>query len=796
MKSWMLALRSLRRRPGFALTVFALLALGIGANTALFSVVDTVLLKPLPYPDAGRLITIEETSSAKSQRASLVAPGRIEDWNRLNHTLTAVSGVYSENVTDTGGAEHERLTGLRVAPRYFTVFETAPILGRAFLPEEERDGGPHAVVISYGLWTRRYGLSPSVLDHRLIIGGDRYSIVGVMPRSFTSSAVDLWIPAQTSGFLLRQRDARFLSGVARMKPGVTIQQAQADLAQVQRALGEQYPATDKDWSVGVHDLKDARLGDAGKPLVLLFGAVALLLSITVTNVASLVLSQFDGRQREIAIRFSIGGTRAQIAASLLREVVCIALAGAAAGWAGAAASLRVLATVFAQTPRIAELRMDWRALLFAVAISSVGGLAFGLLPALRATAGQRAGTLLRAGRGSVGRRRILQPALVAAQMALTMTLLAGAGLLLRSFHNLTRVDLGFSPDHTLLFHVGARWDEDRAHIGAVQEALVAELNRLPGVQAAGIVNFLPASGATLRYQVALEGAAGNEDTARIPVGTRNISAGYLKAIHANLLAGTSCPDLHVDWQAPLKGLVNRRFVEVYAHGENVIGRHVQFPEFRGSVMRTEIVGVIGDIREDSLDAPSYPYVYTCVRAGGWPDPEYVVRAAGDPGSLLGAIREVVRRIEPSRAIFGVRTLDAALDAALERPRVSAEVLALFALTAMVLAAVGLYSLVTQFVNTRRQEIGVRMALGATPRQILASMLGGAGKLIAAGILAGAALTYAAQRLLHSLLFGVGPFDAISLSGAAGLLAVVSIVAAFLPARRAAEIDPMESMRGE
>jgi predicted permease len=791
MKSWMLAARALARRPGFALTVFGLLSLGIAANTALFSVVDTVLVKPLPYPDPDRLVTVYEANSAKSQTTSLVAPPRIEEWDRMSQSFAAISGQYFENVTDTAAGEPERLTGLRVAPRFFEVYGAPALLGRTPAAIEEREGGPRVAVISHGLWTRRYGQDPAVLERRLVLGGERYSIVGVMPKNFASAAIDVWIPAQMPAFLMRQREARFYNGVARMKRGITVEQAQQDLARVQLALAEQYPATDKGWSVLVRDLKAARLGDSGKPLVLLFGAVALLLTITVTNVASLVLARLDDRQREIAIRFSLGGARAQVVGALMREIAILAAAGAAAGWAGAALSLRVLAKLFAATPRIAELQMDWRALVFAAGLSGASALAFGLFPALRATSGRRVGTFLRAGRGSTGRRRVLQPALVTGQIALTMTLLAGSGLLLRSFQNLTRVDLGFSAANTLLFHVGARWDEDRTRIGRMQETIVAELNRLPGVEAAGIVNFLPIAGATLRFPVTLEGAAATDETARMPAGSRMVSTGYLKALRAPLLAGAWCSELRLDWKGQTGVMVNRRFAEVYGQGGNVVGRRLRFGTAPES---DEILGVIGDMREDGLDAPAYPYVYHCARAGSWPDPEYVVRASGDPRSLLAAVREVVRRIEPDRAIFGVRTMDEAIDGALDRPRSSAGVLAGFALTAMLLAAVGLSSLHAHFGHTRRQEIGVRSALGATPQGIVGGLVGSAGRLIAAGIVAGVSLTFAGQRLVKSLLFGVGPLDGASLAGAAALLAIVALAAALLPARRAAAIDPAESMR--
>jgi putative ABC transport system permease protein len=670
-----------------------------------------------------------------------------------------------------------------------------PLLGRTFTAREEASGGPGAAVISYRLWTRRYAQDPGVLSRRLLIGGNALSIVGVMPKNFTSAATDVWIPAQAGEFLLRQRDARFMSGVGRLQPGFTIDRARADLAAVQNALGEQFPATDKGWSVSLKDLKDTRIGDSGQALLLLFGSVALLLFITVTNVAGLVLSQFHQREREIAIRASIGATRGQVVGSLMREVALIAIAGALGGWSLAAISMRLLSKLFAQVPRIADLQMDWRAFAFAAGVSVFAALGFGLFPAIRATGAQYAAVVMRGGRGVVGRRQILQRLLVAGQIALTMVLLAGAGLLLRSFYNLSHVDMGFRSDHVLVFHVGAAWDEDRTRIGRMQEDLLAGLRQLPGVEAAGITNFLPASGATLRYQVVLEGAAGTEETAKMPAGSRTVSPGYLKALQAPLLSGSFCPELRLDPHAQPKVMVNRRFVEVYAHGGNVVGRRLDLVEFRTTQPR-EIVGVLGDIKEDGSSMPAYPYVYHCAAGGNWPDPEYTIRASGNPRALLGGIRQVVHNVDANRAIFGVQLLDDALDAAIERPRSDARLLLAFALTALLLSAVGLYSLVSQIVNARRQEIGVRIALGAEPRAVVRSLVAGAARLIAGGMLAGLGLALLAARLLSSLLFGVGALDAVSVTAAAVLLGGVSMVAAFLPARTAAAVDPMETMRSE
>ena len=297
MHQWLIALRSLARRPGFSMTAVLMLVLGIGATTALFSLVDTILLKPLPYPNPDRLVTLMESSPSKNKNTSLIAPGRLEDWNRMNQTFESVTGSYNENVTDTSGTEPERLAAKRVAPRFFDAFGTAPLIGRKFTPDEEVDGGPAAAVISYGLWTRRYGQDPNVISKRLVLGGQGVSIVGVMPKEFFAPSIDLWAPAQTPAGLMRIREARFYSGVGRMKPGVTIAQAQADLMRVQRQLGVEYPRTDKDWSAQVGDLKEGRVGDYRRTLLLVFGAVGLLLLIAVANVAGLTLAQLHQRER-------------------------------------------------------------------------------------------------------------------------------------------------------------------------------------------------------------------------------------------------------------------------------------------------------------------------------------------------------------------------------------------------------------------------------------------------------------------------------------------------------------------
>jgi predicted permease len=798
MRPFLVACRSLARRPAFAIVAILTLAFGIGTTTAVFSVVDTVLVKALPFPDADRVVSVMEANPAKSQATSLIAPGRLEDWNRATKTFAALSGSYAENVTDTSGSEPERLEGRRVAPRYFTVFGMAAIAGRTFTPDEEIFGGPPAAVISEGLWTRRYGRDPSAVGKRLVLGDSGYSIVGVMPRSFTSAAVDVWLPAETSPWLLSQRSARFMSGVGRMKPGVTIEQAAMDLKRTQEALGEQFPATDKGWSASVGDLKELRVGEYRRGLTLVFTAVALLLAIAVANIAGLMLVQLRRRARELSIRQAIGGSRTQLVMAIMREVAVIAVAGATAGTAGAYWLVTLFTRVFATVPRMNELTVDARALLFTSAATGGAALLFGLWPAVRATKGNLASQLAEGGRGGSAVRHQLQQILVVAQIALTIVLIGSAGLLVRSYYNLSHVNTGFDADQTITFHVGAAWNEDRTRIAQMQVALIDQLQQAPGVTAAGFANFLPATGGTLRFQIALEGRSTTEDNGKISVGERTISAGYLPALGVPLTAGSWCPALRfdpraarADFRPDLKAMVNRAFAERY--GPDVIGRHVTFDQ---SNVPMEIVGVVGNLIEDGPGATAMPYLYACPSPGAWPDPEYVVRVRGDVRGAMAAVRQIVRGVAPDRAIFGMQPFDRVLAGALDQPRLNASVLTLFAGAALMLASLGLYSLLMLLVSERARELGVRMALGATPGQVVGLILAGAGRLVSLGAVAGLILSAGTARLLRSVLFGVDPLDAGTLAAAVATLAAVALLAAALPARRAAAIDPIETMRAE
>lgn len=800
MKQWILAWRALVRRPGFVSAVIAILALGIGANTAIFSLVDAVLLKPLPYPNPDRLVTVMETSPSKNESTSLVAPARLEDWNRRNRTFEVIAASYGENVTDTSGPEPERLAARRVSPRFFTVFGVKPVAGRTFTPDEELDGGPLSAVISYGLWERRYHQEPNVIGKRLVLEGRGFTIVGVMPKGPVGSDVDVWIAAQLGAGLMRNRDARFYIGLGRMKPAVSIAQAQEDLARVQRDLGREFPQSDQGWSAVVGDLKEARIAGYRRTLFFVFGAVGLLLLIAVANVAGLMLTQLQRRARELAIRSSIGGTRTQVIGGVMREVFLIAAAGVGLGCLLAAWLVALLARAFDTLPRSAAIQLDWRALAFAAFGGSLAVVLCGLLPAIQATRSHVSWVLSLGGRGASGQHK-WQSSLVAGQIAVTVLLLASAGLMLRSYHNLSHVDLGFDPDHAVTFHVGAGWSEDRTRVGQMQKAILAELQRTPGVESAGDTNFLPTTGATLRYQVTLQGLAGASDSGRLTVGERSISRGYLAALGTPLVAGQDCPDLAPvsndprSAGPPPKALVSRRFAEVYGNGQTLVGRQLSWVDQPlGAPM--EIVGIAGNAREDTLEVTPAPYLYVCMVPGGWPDPEYVVRTHGDARALMQQIRPIVHSIDPSRAVFGLQSVRNVVDQSLETPGLNTRMLIGFAIAALLLASVGLYGLVSLAVGARTREIGVRMALGAGAPQIVRHVVSGAVRLLAVGIAAGLALTLLADRVLRAVLFGVSPLDLATLTGTIMTLVIVSALATLAPAIKAARIDPLEAIRTE
>ena len=774
-----------------AAAVVATLALGIGANSAIFSAVDAVLLKPLPYPDADRLVAVYELNQGLKQATQLVAPVRLESWNRDNQTLAGLAGSYFENQTDTTEALPERVEAMRISPRFFSVLGVGAGVGRTPTVDEDRFGGPAVVVISDGFWRRRFNADAGVVGRALTLGGVSRTIVGVMPGSFRypAATTDMWIPAQMPAGLLRERRARFYSAVGRLKPGVTIEQAQADLAAVQARLGDEFPDTDKGWSASLVPLKEETVGGARRSLWLLLAAVALVLLAACGNVACLLLADATRREHEIAVRFALGASRATVIRQLVGEGAVLATAGAAFGlllarWATSA--LQQLAT---ELPRIDELRVDGRLVAFTMALGALTTIVFAVAPALQAARVDPGDALSRGGRGQTSGRRLVPRALVTGQIALAVVLLVGAGLLIRSFARIARVSPGFDPVGVITFRMSASWSESAASVVTRQARTVQRLEKIPGIEGAAVSQALPAA---VHFPPGQFAIVGRDTTEKLFAHGRMVSGSYFRTLRIPILQGETCS---TDAGAPLfsRALVTWTFADRFFPGERAIGHALTSPGLPPGAGAT-IVGSVGDVRESGLVQAAEPLIYWCGYSPYWPDPQFIVRTNAARPVSAAAIRAALLEIEPKRAMYAVRTLEETLSRTISQQRLNALLLALFAATALLLAGVGVYGVLSQLVAARVREIGVRMALGARAVQIVAPLVAQAGAMAAVGGAAGVAASLALARFMSALVFGISARDPLTFAAVVLVLPLVAAIAALVPARRAASIDPMQALR--
>jgi putative ABC transport system permease protein len=785
------ALRSLRHRRGVAATVILTLTLGIGANSAIFSAIDAVLLKPLPYPEADRLVVVYELNLGQKQATQLVAPVRIEEWNRANRSLAGLAGTYFENMTDTTGALPERVAAMRTSPRFFTVLGAAPQLGRTSTIAEETLGGPAVVIISDGFWRSRYNGDPSVIGKPLILSGVSRTIIGVMPPSFAypAATTEVWVPAQMPAMLLQARQARFLFAIGRLKPGVTLEQAQADLTAIQSRLGEQFPETDKGWGASLSPLKDQLVGGVRRSLWLLASAVALVLLAACGNVACLLLAEAARREHEVAVRFAIGASRGTVVRQLLIEGVVLALIGSGLGLIVAQWGTALFRQAATTLPRVQDVRVDMRLVAFTIALGLLTTLLFAIAPALQVTRADPARALGRGGRGQAGGRHLVQRTLVAAQVSLAIILLVGAGLLIRSFARLQAMSPGFDPTGVQMFRMSASWSERLDTVVPRHQRTVARLEAIPGVEAVATSQLLPAGDNIPPAEFHIVGRRTDEKTfAR----HRAVSSGYFRTLHIPMLQGETCnPQQTAVTQSEV--LVTRSFADQFFPGTDPIGHSlVNSGAAPGSLAR--IIGVVGDVHENGVMRPVDPLIYWCGYSGYWPDPFFLVRLAPGRQASLAEIRAALHEIEPKRAVYAVRTLSETLSESTTQQRLNTILLSLFAVTALALAAMGLYGVMSQLVAVRRREIGVRMALGARAGQILRSVVAQAAAVTGAGIVAGLAGAFALARFMTTLVFDVPPLDPLTFSVVPALLAAVALAASLIPARRAAGVDPMRALR--
>ncbi|HEY2546579.1 MAG TPA: ABC transporter permease [Candidatus Acidoferrum sp.] len=787
------AFRFIRKSPTFSITVILTLALAIGANSAVFSAIDAILLKPLPFPDADQLVRVDQLDPKNPRPFHLVAPIRLEDWNRLNSTFQALTGYYTEDVSESTGPLPEKVTRAWVSPRFFQVWGMVPAPGQEFTPDEETLNGPAAVLISDRFWRRRFNADSNVIGKNLRLDGRLYPIVGVMPPNFLfpNRDADLWCPLPAGISYGEARENNWFEVIGRLKPGVTLAQARANLATVQAQLGQQFPKTDADLSVGVQPLKESTIAGSRRSLWLLFGSVSLLLLIACTNIIALLLSRATQRQHEISVRFSLGASRGALISQLLTETFLLALIGSGLGLFLAAAASDIFRSLAAQLPRVEEIHLDSRIVLYSLACSVAVTLLCGLVPALRGTRRSLAGSLAQTSRSQVSGRNPLRWLLVGIQVALAVTLLAGAGLLLRSFQELGRVARGFDSGHILTFQLSMNYGEtgDLKKLRQFTDRVLETLRATPGVEAAAISVGVP--GVPFQYQTELkllEGRAATEP--KLLAENRFVSASYFQTMRIPLLAGTICRET----EGPPSIVVNRAFADAYFSGASVIGHHVQ-PAGLGYSGPEEIVGISGDARESGLDHPPVPTAYWCAPIAE-PGTYFLVRIGNAPMTMAETIRRQLRDIEPMRSVFDLAPLEQHFSDALSENRLRTVLLSFFAATALSLACIGLYGTLNYSVNVRQREVGLRMALGALRGQIVKHFLFQGLAVCIAGCAAGWLLALASARVLAGLLYGVSPTDIPTLSAVIVLVLVVAAAASLIPAIRAARVDPMRVLREE
>jgi putative ABC transport system permease protein len=794
------AVRLLRAKPGFAAVAILTLALGVGAATAIFSVVNAVLLSPLPFRDADRLMNVH---IASRDGATFPLPDTdFIAWRAQNRTADVVAVFENDAVTLTGDGAPERIAGAAVTDRFFDVLGVRPLIGRVLQDGDDRPGAAKTALISHGLWTRRFRADPSIVGRTAVLNGESYIIVGVMPAAFRfpDARVDVWRVLTTNP--PRRRGPFYTWGIARLKPAVGIAELRANLDAISNGLKRDYPGPN-DWVLTAIPLQDSIVGDVKTILYALLGAVGVLLLIATTNVANLLLARAAARDREIAVRSALGAGRGRIAAQLVTESLVLALAAGAAGMIIASWGTRALLAIAPQgIPRLAEVRMSVPVFVFTFAVAALCGVLFGVAPALRASRTPLVETLKEGGRSGPGvSHRRAQRLLVVAEIALALMLSVGAGLMIRSFAALQRVSPGFEPSHLLTFRVAlprAQYDTG-PKVRDFYLSLVQRLEALPGVRAAGLTISLPPHLLQMTDNFMTEGMALPPDRSA-PVGPLLfVSERYFSALGTPLRRGRFFTERD-DRGAPEVVIVNEALAKQYFAGENPIGKRLK----NGGPERPigpdnqwmTVVGVVGDVNYSGLDVAPEPTVYYPFRQATNTTQYVVIRTAGDPTSVASAAREIVATLDKDLPIANLATMDEMMAASVAAPRFRTTLVAIFAAVGLLLAAIGIYGVMSYAVTERTREIGVRAALGAGRGDVLRLVLGETILLAGVGVGVGVAGALATTRLIRALLFHVEPTDSATFAAIALILFATALIASYVPARRAMRVDPMVALRYE
>jgi putative ABC transport system permease protein len=800
------AVRSLLKRPGFTLVVIITLALGIGANTAIFSVVNAVLLSPLPYKEPERLVAVWAKSTNRNLTNQPVSYLNYTDWKEQTQAFEQLAAIRAESLNLTGQGEPERINGVRITVNILSTLGVTPELGRDFLPEEGQPEKASAALVSYGLWQRRFGGDPKLIGQTLTLDAKPYTVIGILPPwlkypglMMPQTGADIWIPYLVSPSQ-NQRGFANLRLVGKLKPGVTLTAAQTDVDLVARRLEQQYPQDNTNLGIGVVPLQEQLVGNARLALLILLGAVGLVLLIACVNVANLMLARAAGRSAETALRAALGASRWRLIRQLLTECILLSLLGGAVGILLAYAGIDWVKSLnIASLPRLDEININLKVLAFTLAASAVTGLIFGLLPSLQFSVIELNESLKegRKGAGGGGHHRRWLRGLVVVEIALALVLLVGAGLLLRSFQRVIESDPGFNPRNVLTLNVPlpqSNYPDQQRQLQFYETAL-PKLNALPGVESASGVFRVPLVGlATSTFSI--EGKP-------VPVGNRpnndyrTISPSYFRTMGIALRQGREFTERDKA-DAPDAVIINEELARRFFPGENPIGKRVQIGA-ENSRFR-EIVGVVENVHLTSLDGPVDPAIYVPMAQNTWPQAlrisTFAIRTSVEPRTLLAAIRNQLHSIDSSLPVTQVQTMEEIVSGSLAQRRFNLTLLMIFAAVAGVLAIVGIYGVMSYNVTQQTHELGIRMALGAQQSEILKMVVGDGAKLAMAGVAIGLAGSLALTRLMAGLLFGVSATDPLTFVAIALALTAVCILAALIPARKAAKVNPIIALRGE
>jgi putative ABC transport system permease protein len=813
-------IRMLLKNPGITFVVILALALGIGANTAIFSVVDAVLLKPLPYPESDRLVFINETS--KSMDEISVSYPNFTDWRNQNHVFENIGVSNRSSYNLTGSGEAERIITGQMSSDLFSALRVNPILGRLYTNEEDKPGGNPVVVLSYPLWQRRFGGQESILNQPITLNGKSYTVIGVMPPSFQwPTRVEMWVPVgQLSGEPAWQQRGNHpgLYGVARLKPGVSFAQAKAEMDAIVGNLAKQYPDSIAGNGIGVRPLIDVFISDVKRALWVLFAAVAFVLLIACANIANLLLARAQSRQKEMAIRAAMGAGRWRIARQLLTESVLLALMGGSLGILFARWGIDLILYISPTAiPRAKEITLDWRVVAFTVGVSFLTGILFGLVPALQAGVVDVHETLKETGRSNSG-RHWLRSSLVIAEVATTLVLLVGAGLMIRSFYRLQKVNPGFSYEHLTSFSV-ALPNKKYTNIEQREQffnRLLENLRGLPGVEATAAASGLPLGNNGWQTSYTLDGQPQPPRDQTPLMEACLVTPDYFRAMNIPLRSGRYFNDR--DDRSALAGkdlskfneleketaalnsiVIDEEFARRNWPNEDAVGKRIRLggggPETHAPLLT--VVGVVGRVKmeglgEDSKRVQGY-FPFAQLPASNL---TVIVKAAGDPNQLIAAVRQQVKAVDPDQPIYSVRSMDDIRAESVAPERLNLTLLSLFAGIALVLAIVGIYGVMSYSVTQRTHEIGIRMAIGAQPRDVFRMIIRQGMMLALIGVGCGLLGAFGLTRLMASMLFGVEPTDPATFVSIAVLLTTVALIACYVPGRRATKVDPVESLRYE